>query len=83
MQNRAGAGGVQKTEKISDIMIPDQLAEEFAQPPFQSTFNTEKRHEENSAHASLKYENERNTKTLYETGCIKRTHTATFFYNYI
>lgn len=30
MQNRAGAGGwVQKTERISDIMIADQLAEEF------------------------------------------------------
>lgn len=30
MQNRAGAGGVQKTERISDIMIPNQLTEEFA-----------------------------------------------------
>lgn len=30
MQNRAGAGGdMQKTERISDIVIPDQLAEEF------------------------------------------------------
>lgn len=35
MQNKAAAGGVQKTERISDIiisdiMIPNQLTEEFA-----------------------------------------------------